>query len=290
MDENNKIPYFDTDAAWAKVSKRIDAYEAEHSPAPKLTFGSSRLLYYSLALAAGLLLLAGIVSLVRWIALPPAPQMIFSLHGSTTDTLPDGSIVNLSKGSWISYDPGSFSGKRSLRLYGEGIFRVRHDSLHAFTVKGEKSEARVLGTVFDYTARVMSPDMVSVAEGRVRFSGLQEKGDSGSVVLEAGKKGILKKGANGSPYVEPMQGGEMFWYDNRLVFRDYPLAKVIPVLNSAYKTNILASDSAVLKLRLTASFREENIKPVLEVISSTFNLELSLQDSTWYLKRKGCEK
>jgi ferric-dicitrate binding protein FerR (iron transport regulator) len=279
---------FDTDTAWKKVSARIAAKEEASVKSPRLTFGRSRALYYAMALAATLLFFAGIASLIRWMAREPSDLMLFAIHQPVSDTLPDGSVVQLNKGSWISYNEALFLKNRSLKFYGEGFFKVMRDTTSPFTVSGENSGVKVLGTAFSFRSRAMNPSAVCVTEGKVEFRNLMT-GEKGTfAVLEAGNKGVLDKDTTSAPIVSLMQGNEIFWNGHRLVFRDRPLGEVIPILEKAYGVHIAVSEEPVLSCRLTAAFAEETAGPVLDVIASTFSLQLENRDGTWYLKGNGC--
>ena len=83
-------------------------------------------------------------------------------------TLEDGSVISLEPGSQLNYFPGSFTGKRELRLTGEAFFEVVKDKKHPFLVFTSGITTKVLGTSFRIKAyRQEKEIVVSVSTGRV---------------------------------------------------------------------------------------------------------------------------
>lgn len=69
-----------------------------------------------------------------------------------TQTLTDGTVVELNSGSKVSY-PAVFVGKeRRVSLDGEAVFNVKHDTGKPFFVETFAYDIRVTGTRFDVTA------------------------------------------------------------------------------------------------------------------------------------------
>jgi ferric-dicitrate binding protein FerR (iron transport regulator) len=73
-------------------------------------------------------------------------------------TLPDGTKVNLAASSKLMYASDFPAGGRKVRLDGEAMFDVTHDSANPFTVAGEQMSVRVLGTQFRLTAWDNAPE------------------------------------------------------------------------------------------------------------------------------------
>ena len=87
------------------------------------------------------------------------------------DSLPDGSVVQLSRGSAIIY-PESFRGHRTIHLEGDATFDVTHDALHPFVVQTQDITIQVLGTSFDVfsqagrTSVIMRTGITRVIRGK----------------------------------------------------------------------------------------------------------------------------
>ncbi|WP_316835383.1 FecR family protein [Pedobacter nutrimenti] len=109
--------------------------------------------------------------------------------------LPDGSKVWLNAASSITY-PVSFvkQKQRSVKLTGEAYFEVAKDKQHAFIVKTNKQELKVLGTHFNVSAYEDDTlTRTTLLEGSVRIVSERRISTSGqsSVVLKPGQQAVL---------------------------------------------------------------------------------------------------
>ena len=109
--------------------------------------------------------------------------------------LPDGSKVWLNAASSITY-PVSFvkQQERIVKLAGEAYFEIAKDKQHAFLVKTNKQEIKVLGTHFNVSA--YEDDAITkttLLEGSVRIVSEHRISTSGepSVVLKPGQQAVL---------------------------------------------------------------------------------------------------
>ncbi|HEX2533952.1 MAG TPA: DUF4974 domain-containing protein, partial [Chitinophagaceae bacterium] len=59
-----------------------------------------------------------------------------------------------------------------------------------------------------------------------------------------------------------------------------PLWKLVAVLNEAYGSDIRISRPALRSLPLTATFQDESLEAILDVISQTFDIRVERDGST----------
>ncbi len=135
--------------------------------------GAGRIIAYAAGLAASLAI--GFILSYTFLA-KPANDLIHStmlvsqsLPGQTSVvTLADGTTVNLNSGSRIEY-PAIFSGEeRRVKIHGEAMFDVTHDSEHPFVVETFAYDVKVLGTRFDVVADEEKSEFItSLLSGKV---------------------------------------------------------------------------------------------------------------------------
>ena len=65
-------------------------------------------------------------------------------------------------------------------------------------------------------------------------------------------------------------------------------AVVVKILNETYGARVELKDTAIANCKLSTTFRQKNLKEVLEVISATLNIRVSEQGSTIELYGEGC--
>ena len=279
----------DTDAAWEKFSARADLQEKKRSNGKILRFGGNRAYRYALATAASILLLAGLFSIFYFLVSSVKQIEITSDQTMVCDTLSDGTIVTMNRGSKLFY-PETFDKKaRMVRMEGEIFFRVKHDCRHSFIVEAGSGRIRVLGTSFNVLNLPGEGITVSVREGRVAlFDADTVVKDTSTIILDAGMTGSIKSGKH-LPEIIPSAPDDLFWYDRSLVFRDTELKQVLAQLNSHYGVTVDIGDPSIGLCRLSASFRDDKAETILKVISETFGLKLIIIGKDHYsLTGKGC--
>ncbi len=186
--------------------------------------------------------------------------------------LPDGTAVVLGPESSLRQAADYGAQDRVVELTGEAVFAVMHDALHPFEVRARDVVTRDLGTRFLVRARTDTPGIeVAVAEGKVELRAAR----TGALMLAAGDLGRVA--ANGAATrrhgiaLEPYFG----WTEGRLVYDRVPLATVVAELGRWYNADIRLADPALGARLLTASFHDQPITEVLEMIRASFDLTLS---------------
>jgi transmembrane sensor len=279
----------DTDAAWEKMSRRMDSITAI-SPVKE---GKTRKigLRIAIAAAASLLILVGIYGIYKWIASPVPQVEVLAFTRVVSDTLPDGSLITLNTGSRLSY-PAQFKGKtREVAISGEAYCKIRHDPANPFVISCGRARIKVLGTSFLVTAYPGKEITVTVDEGLVQFFTVNDStGDTAAIRLSAGMKGQLAAGSSHPVVADTVSLDELFWLNRTIYFRDTPLNEVFTVISRNYHITITASDSTLYHCRLTTSFKDETAADIMSVIAETFGLQLSKENDTYRLSGHGCKK
>lgn len=288
--ETGRAGYFpreiNVENAWEDFSKKIVRDldvpgKAESKKADKRTL---HLLYA----AAAVVFLAWIsITMVRLIqndVFRPV-EIIASNEARITDTLSDGSLVQLNELSTIKM-PVRFKGdERKVELEGEAFFEVAPDSAKAFIVEAGIGEIRVLGTSFQVKAFPETDIEVYVEKGRVEISG---SGKSGKMILQAGQRGIIRYPDGELVSGENIYPDDLFWANKKLIFEETRLSLVFELLRKHYESVIEVENKDINGCLLTAIFNNEEIDQILAVIAVSFDLTVEKAQDKFIIKGEGC--
>lgn len=276
----------DVDAAWTKlnITKKI-AIEVVDNQDVKSIFKLNWVDNF-LKIAAVLVVLFGLWFIVDKQFITPQNDVLTFNSGnqSTEKILSDGTKILLSKNSTITY-PNSFeSDTREVNLTGEAFFDVHHDAVHPFIIHTQGTDVRVLGTSFKISAYDAQVQVV-VKTGKVQFS----KNNS-IVFLTKGQKGEILANANiiiksEIAEVEPSVKDKV----NSFVFNKMSLDEVAQTLSQRFGRTIKFSQDNIKKCKLTATFENENLENIIDVIAETFNLKVDNQVDMIILSGQGCD-
>ncbi len=262
----------DVDAAWAKLSHKIDASQKAQEPIVR-SINPNRKWY---AAAAVIIALVGLFGLYKLGA--PKQVLLASTNEPIEQSLPDGSLVALNKGSELIY-PDKFKGKtRQVELKGEAFFDVEPDKEKPFVITTQSALVKVLGTSFNVIAKEGQNVRVQVETGLVELS--NPNADTNVIKIPAGATGILEI-STGRVYLEHSSfADDLFWMNKKLKFKKTPLPEVLKVLEKNYKVRFDSDLRELESCLLTARFEEESIENILQVIAVTFNLQFEIEGDT----------
>jgi len=179
--------------------------------------------------------------------------------------LSDGTQVWLNSDSRLKV-PAQFSGDlRKVELQGEAFFDVTSNPDTPFVIHAGESVTTVLGTEFNVQAYPEEEEQVVVKEGRVAFGSHQIREET----MELGKNqmGILSE--NNELTMNKVSDLDRYisWIRGQLIFRDTPLHEVIKKLERSYDVECTIEDPALQHRTVTATFKEESITEVLDIIA-----------------------
>lgn len=289
--EATSLPKVDVDAAWSKVQGRMGVPKKE--PVIRHISGKKRMdttgINWFLKIAAAFIPLAVAVLGVWEYTNREVPWITMESGDSRIErVLPDGSVVTLSKNSVFKYPAKFKKAHREVALNGEAFFEVERDEQHPFVIHTDKADVRVLGTSFNVNAYEGNDAAEVIVEtGKVAFY-VPEKKNEEYVELERGDKAVLNKTEE---VIESMETSETEFYSRKtrtLVFERTEMDKVIEVLNSIYRIDIQLSNEEIANCRLTATFRNQDIASILDVIGETFNLQVYKKGKDVKLEGDGC--
>jgi ferric-dicitrate binding protein FerR (iron transport regulator) len=198
--------------------------------------------------------------------------------------LRDGTTVSLAPESRLTMMPGYGTTERSVRLNGEGYFRVTHDSLRPFIVHTAKGDVRDLGTAFAVTSYPGDSTLrVVVAEGRVRVSMAGQPAANGPVLVHGD---VAQVGSAPTPRVEHGVdvGQYLGWTQGRLSFYRAPLSDVVVQLGRWYDLRFVLEDSALRSRRVTMSVSTTSADALVDAMGAALGLRALRRGDTITLR------
>jgi len=206
-------------------------------------------------------------------------EVYSSVDAITKVLLPDSSVVWLNHSSSLRY-PSIFDRKnRNVELKGEGYFEVASNPERPFVVSVDNINVVAVGTTFNVMAYPEENRIeTSLIEGRVEFHLTSEK--KSSTVLEMKPEDVLiYSRENGELIKLTIKDDRYFsWKDGKLVFTAEPMSEVVKKLNRWFNADIKILDPRVEGLTLTATFINENLTQVLDLISMVSPVKYALSD------------
>lgn len=256
----------DVDGAWMKVRQN--------------SFSKKRMgNVWAFAAVLVVLFSAGAFMWWRSLVVAPEPIEVFANQLIQTIELPDGSRVTLNRNAVLRYPARFGTGQREVSLEGEAYFEIVSDLDHKFEVKTAQAVVTVLGTKFNVDASIPGSAQVHVAEGRVAVA--RRLLPTQPVLLVKGECAHLQ---NDNWVKRPFFDDNLLsWKTRRMVFRNAPMGEVAKVLSRTYGVTVeLGERLRNSDVLWTASFENQSLDQVLEVVRMSLPVGFRLQDSVTY--------
>ncbi|CAN5410760.1 FecR domain-containing protein [soil metagenome] len=201
--------------------------------------------------------------------------------------LPDGSHVTLNRNSKLAYSKSFGEKTRTVRIKGEGFFDVTHDPSLPFIVEFNQAKVEVLGTSFTIAAFEGQSKMeVVVQTGIVKFSVPAEKKEVKLLAGDRGEYSPLSK------ELKSLTNGDvnfLSWKTRKMIFNKSDLVSVIALINRTYDSKISIAAPVSPSCAVTATFDQQSLEAVLNVLTTTLNLTIQEQGDRIIIKAAGCQ-
>lgn len=238
--------------------------------------------------AAAVVILVASSFILYYYLTKPQDIVMTAKAGSMLVRLPDGSEVALNLGSTITYPENFTGGKREIEISGEAYFNVKHDKTKPFVISSGIARVEVLGTSFNLNTQAASGKIeVVLTEGKVAVYYKQRKAEK--VMLAPGEKAEIEKTGQKIVKTTNPDPNYMAWKTRRLVFEDRTMAEVVHTLNGVYHANISLADSDLAGCRITATFSDQPLSAVLNVLKRTLDLKITESATSFEISGKGCQ-
>lgn len=257
----------DENKAWQKFHQRVHP-----APVRRIGFGWMKA-------AASVIIIVGVGLLAYFMLNAPAKEItVLARQTVLNDTLSDGSVVTVNKGSSITYLSKFKGDTRKVALKGEAFFTVTPNKKKPFIVSVNDVQIKVLGTSFN--VKTVNGNTEVVVE-----SGIVQVTRAGKTVelkanekVETSKDSVLTKEAVSDKLYN-------YYRTKQFVCDDTPLWKLVEIVNEAYGSHIIIGDPALRNLTITTTFDNETLEQVLNVISITFNVKVKKEEDTIILQQ-----
>lgn len=187
----------------------------------------------------------------------------------TSLTLPDNTEVWLNTGSTLKF-PIQFDKKeRRVVLNGEAYFKVESDDKHPFIVNVNNMDVIAVGTEFNVES--YSEDSISAVtlmDGKVNVSFLSSD-EKKLITMKPNQRFVLNSNTFQYDLTETNAFDWQQWKDGVLVFRDESLENVFKRIARSFNTNIIIKDKSISNQSLRATFRNESLDKILQLIEKT---------------------
>ncbi|MBD0287323.1 MAG: FecR domain-containing protein [Flavisolibacter sp.] len=255
------ITTVDEEAAWQRFQNRIHRLPAIQ---PVQGFAWWRI-------AALFVLVTGAALLTYTLVNKEQPvQSLVVQSGSKimTDTLPDGSVVTLNKASRLIYPDHFTGGTRSVQLEGEAFFKVTPDAKKPFVIQVNDVTVKVVGTSFNVRSEQGRTEVI------VETGIVQVMKQNKVVQLHPRERVMVQK--EDTILRKEVEQDQLYNYyrTKEFVCDSTPLWKLVEVLNEAYSAHIVIEKEELRSLPLTATFYNESLDRILDVISKTFDISV----------------
>jgi ferric-dicitrate binding protein FerR (iron transport regulator) len=190
---------------------------------------------------------------------PPGSRTYFELN--------DGTKVWLNHGSRLVY-PQTFAGNtRTVKLTGEGYFEVSENKEKPFIVELGKLAVKAVGTAFNIKAYPDDSDLeTSLESGKVIILDNTPEKKSEVCKMEPGQHFVFNNNSNRYTLKSEDLSKYVSWKDGKLIFKDDHLDKVAEELSRWYNITITLNDTTLRSLTYTATFVNETLYQVLEML------------------------
>lgn len=215
----------------------------------------------------------------------PADIVVTAQNENMQVVLPDGSVVSLYQGSEISYPEKFTSASRKIALKGEAYFKVAHDKTKPFFVTSGDARVEVLGTQFNVNTNTASNTMeVVLTSGKV--SVYYKEMPAEKVLLLPGEKAELITEAKKITKTINTDPNYNAWETHYIVFENESLSKAITTLEHVYQIQVMLTDKKLSEYKVTATFDNQTLESVLEVLSTTLDLQVKKDGKSFIISGK----
>ena len=201
-------------------------------------------------------------------------------------TLPDQTEVWLNSGSMLEFPLAlNQQDNRSVKLSGQGYFKVAHDKKHPFIVETDELRIKALGTSFDVSSYANDQQIAStLEEGSIAIIDLN---GNELTRISPGQKAILNKSSGNLEVREVETMLTTSWKDGKLIFRNTSLSDVTVLLERWFNCKIHLDPRLMNSdLMYTATIQDETLGEVLKMIEISTRIKTKIEKREVYINSK----
>jgi ferric-dicitrate binding protein FerR (iron transport regulator) len=187
--------------------------------------------------------------------------------------LPDDTQVTLNADSRLQIQRKFINDQRLVKLTGEAYFEVSPDPGKPFIINTGKIEIKVLGTSFNVSA-YEDNDLIEVIVNAGQVAVTRDDVTTQRIILKPGNRGVFNKKDQSLKLSVNNDPNFLAWKTRQLFFEDKSLDEVLITLNKIYHSNVLIHGDSLKEERITASFNNQSLDAILNVLAATLDLNI----------------
>jgi transmembrane sensor len=291
-DIKTKLNSFKADKAWSEISGQLGIGKSRIPQVVIMTKKNFRILIAAASIAT----LVAIGGLAAWFTKSRSNSQensytttFFTNEGQKANILlPDSTHVYINSGSSIVYSNGYNINERKIKLSGEAFFDVRSNPEKPFTVVFGKMSVSATGTRFNVLSYINEDRIeTTLEEGKIQVS----IAGHGTIDVKTGQQVVYFKKTNKTIIKDVSTETYTSWKENKLRFIDTPLDEMLRKIARRYNVTFEVSDNTLLELKYTATFIDESIEDVMQMLKTVSPITYKIYNRTTindkhYLKPK----
>jgi transmembrane sensor len=264
-----KCRYYNPDTAWANILSRPEL-ELQRRQSVKVVNTRDFRIFIAAATVCGFLI-AGAVSL--WLNeritnkhMRETSSFITTNEGEKASVyLSDSTEVIMNSQSSLQYYGNYNLNDRRVRLSGEAYFDVRTNREKPFIVQLKNMNLIATGTKFNvYSFENEDRIETTLEQGEVKV----EVNGKKPVLLKTGQQAVYFVNSQCLLVRDVSTDTYTSWKENMLKFNDTPLEEVLRRIGRKYNVVFEISNKELLDLKYTATFIDESLDEVMEMLKS----------------------
>lgn len=204
-----------------------------------------------------------------------------------TVLLSDGTSVQLNAGTSIRFPENFLEGqeRKVFIEYGEAFFDVAKDENNPFIVHTNDMDIKVLGTQFNVSAYPEDEAVSTVlVEGAVQLMDTSQQPKQ--ALLQPGYQAVWKPQQAAFEIREADIDLHTGWRTGRIVLKSLAFHQMITKLQRHYDVQIQCNDAQLMNEVITATFDEEDIEDVLQLINKIHPIHYTINGRTIQIESK----
>ncbi len=207
-------------------------------------------------------------------------EVFSSSDAITKVTLMDGSNVWLNHNSSLRYPVVFRSNDRRVELKGEGYFEVASNPGNPFIVNTGELEIKAIGTTFNIMAYPEEDRIeTSLIEGVVQIERIDPDGNKiPNIEMKPTDLATYNRMSKEISIRDIDDNRYFSWKEGKLIFNGEPMGEVVRKLSRWFNVDIVIADPELYELDYTATFINETLPQVLELIALMSPVSYSVSD------------
>ncbi|MCE5345333.1 MAG: DUF4974 domain-containing protein [Bacteroidales bacterium] len=276
-----KLEYFNEDQGWNNISLRLGIGKNRNKP----LFIISKRKFYVLAVAASVACLMAIFGLTFWLSgRQHFDQTLVATTIVSTDEgekahifLSDSTQVFINSGSTFKYNSDYNTEKRIVSLSGEAFFDVRTNPEKPFIVQLGKMTVSATGTKFNVLSYANDSRIETTLErGKIQVA---IKGQE-FINVKPGQQVVYFTKTNKAIVQDVVTEVYTSWKENKLRLIDTPFEESLRKIARKYNVTFEIRNNDLLDLKYTATFIDESIEEVMQMLSSVSPISYQIKNRT----------